>query len=42
MTEPGLPNERALIDDTGLVVPGAPRSVPLVRRYAVDVCRALG
>lgn len=42
MTEPGLPDERALLDHTGLVVPSAPRSVALVRRYAVDVGRALG
>lgn len=42
MTEPGPPEEHALVDDTGLVVASAPRSVALVRRYAVDVCRELG
>lgn len=42
MTEPGLPDEHALVDSTGLVVPSAPRSVALARRYAVDVCTALG
>lgn len=42
MTEPGLPDEHALVDGAGLVVPSAPRSVALARRYAVDVCTALG
>ena len=42
MTEPGLPDEQALLYETGLLVPSAPRSVALVRRYAVDGCTALG
>ena len=29
-------------DADGLNVPSAPRSVALVRRYAIDACRALG
>jgi anti-sigma regulatory factor (Ser/Thr protein kinase) len=32
----------AAADGAGLVVPSAPRSVALVRRYATDVCAALG
>lgn len=42
MSEPDLPEGEALVDDTGLVVPSTPRSVALVRRYAVDVCRSIG
>lgn len=40
--DPRVPDDQALIDQTGLVVPSEPRSVALVRRYAVDVCTALG
>jgi anti-sigma regulatory factor (Ser/Thr protein kinase) len=33
---------RAFADETGLSVPSAPRSIALVRRYAVDACHAYG
>jgi anti-sigma regulatory factor (Ser/Thr protein kinase) len=34
--------DRAYVDETGLSVPSAPRSIALVRRYAVDACNAYG
>lgn len=42
MSEPERPEDRAAADAAGLVVTSAPRSVALVRRYAVDACVALG
>lgn len=41
MTEFRPSGDRATADDTGLVVPSAPASVALVRRYARDACTAL-
>jgi anti-sigma regulatory factor (Ser/Thr protein kinase) len=42
MAEPPLGADRAVADEDGLTVPSAPRSVALVRRYAIDACTALG
>ncbi|MEX2290933.1 MAG: ATP-binding protein [Mycobacteriales bacterium] len=42
MTAPEPPGEGAVADEPGLVVASAPRSVALVRRYALDACAALG
>jgi anti-sigma regulatory factor (Ser/Thr protein kinase) len=42
VSDPDGPGDRAAADDSGLVVPSAPRSVALVRRYAVDACVGLG
>lgn len=48
MTDPGPSSEDGVADadadtDTdALVLPSEPRSVPLVRRYAVDACAAYG
>jgi len=41
MSDPSPGDERAA-DPTGLVVPSSPRSVALVRQYAVATCTALG
>jgi anti-sigma regulatory factor (Ser/Thr protein kinase) len=32
--------DHARVDESGLTVPSAPRSIALVRRYAVDACNA--
>lgn len=42
MDGPERPGERAVADAGGLTVSSAPRSVALVRRYAVDACIAYG
>jgi len=42
MSDAERPDGRAGVDDAGLVVPSEPRSVALVRRYAVDACTAHG
>jgi len=42
VTDPVPPGDPAAADGTGLVVASAPRSVALVRRYALDACTALG
>lgn len=42
MKDSPRPRDRAAADADGLVVPNAPRSIALVRRYVVDVCTARG
>jgi anti-sigma regulatory factor (Ser/Thr protein kinase) len=42
VSDPEWPGDHAAADAGGLVVPSAPRSVALVRRYAVDACAAFG
>lgn len=42
MNQPGSGGDRAVADEAGLVVPSAPRSIGLIRRYAIDACAALG
>jgi len=40
--DPERAGDRAAADEHGLVVPSAPRSIALVRRYVVNACVALG
>ena len=42
MDDAGQARDWAAADADGLVVPSAPHSIALVRRYAVDACTAFG
>jgi anti-sigma regulatory factor (Ser/Thr protein kinase) len=42
VTKPEPSSDDAAADGTWLVVPSAPRSVALVRQYAVEACKAIG